>query len=132
VGALQRVYFDLVYNPLYDATTARFSRYKTLQQKCIKALDLEEARSLLCVGLGTGNELVAALQAAPHLGVCDEPGTGGAASALRHSAGGRLRGRTLILRAVCLPPPLRSVTDHMIPLGPLSTLGRATAPPAAG
>ena len=63
------MYFDLVYNPLYDATTARFSRYKTLQQKCIKALDLEEARSLLCVGLGTGNELVAALRAAAQIRV---------------------------------------------------------------
>jgi ubiquinone/menaquinone biosynthesis C-methylase UbiE len=69
VGVLQRVYFDLVYNPLYDATTARFSRYKTLQQKCIQALDLKEARSLLCVGLGTGNELVAAMRAAPQIRV---------------------------------------------------------------
>jgi ubiquinone/menaquinone biosynthesis C-methylase UbiE len=63
------MYFDLVYNPLYDATTARLSRYKSLQQRCLQALDLEAARSLLCVGLGTGNEMVAALQAAPHLGV---------------------------------------------------------------
>lgn len=64
VGVFQKVYFDLVYNPLYDATTARLSRYKTLQQKCLQALDLEEARRLLCVGLGTGNELVTALRAA--------------------------------------------------------------------
>ncbi len=69
MGALRRVYFDLVYNPLYDATTARFSRYKTLQQKCLRALDLGEARSLLCVGLGTGNELVAALRAASQIRV---------------------------------------------------------------
>jgi hypothetical protein len=39
VGAFQRAYFDLVYNPLYDATTARLSRYKTLQQECLGALD---------------------------------------------------------------------------------------------
>ena len=67
MGAFQKVYFDLVYNPLYDATTARLSRYKTLQQKCLQALDLEESRSLLCVGLGTGNELAAALRAAPRI-----------------------------------------------------------------
>lgn len=69
VGAFQRAYFDLVYNPLYDATTARLSRYKGLQRRCLQALDLGEARGLLCVGLGTGNELVAALRAAPRLEV---------------------------------------------------------------
>jgi ubiquinone/menaquinone biosynthesis C-methylase UbiE len=69
VSAFQKVYFDLVYNPLYDATTARLSRYKALQQKCIQALDLEDAGSLLCVGLGTGNELVAALRAAAQVRV---------------------------------------------------------------
>jgi len=67
VGVLQRLYFDSVYNPLYDATTARFSRYKSLQERCIAALELSGAQSLLCVGLGTGNELVAALAAAPGL-----------------------------------------------------------------
>jgi SAM-dependent methyltransferase len=67
VGALQRLYFDLVYNPLYDATTARFSRYKSLQERCIAALGLAGTQSLLCVGLGTGNELAAALAAAPGL-----------------------------------------------------------------
>jgi ubiquinone/menaquinone biosynthesis C-methylase UbiE len=69
VGVLQKVYFDLIYNPLYDATTARLSRYKVLQQKCLQALDLEETRSLLCVGLGTGNELVAALRTAAQVRV---------------------------------------------------------------
>lgn len=69
VGAFQRVYFDLVYNPLYDATTARFSRYKTLQRKCSRALDFAGARSLLCVGLGTGYELMAALRTSAGLRV---------------------------------------------------------------
>jgi ubiquinone/menaquinone biosynthesis C-methylase UbiE len=67
VGVLQRLYFDTVYNPLYDATTARFSRYKSLQACCIAALGLAGTQSLLCVGLGTGNELVAALGEAPGL-----------------------------------------------------------------
>lgn len=65
MGALQRLYFNSVYNPLYDATTARFSRYKSLQARCIESLGLAGTQSLLCVGLGTGNELVAALAAAP-------------------------------------------------------------------
>lgn len=62
-----QMYFDYVYNPIYDATTATLSRYRTLQTKCLNALALEDAQRLLCVGLGTGNEAVAALQAAPHL-----------------------------------------------------------------
>jgi ubiquinone/menaquinone biosynthesis C-methylase UbiE len=65
VGALQQMYFNLVYNPVYDATTARFSRYKVLQRKCLQALDMPGARRLLCVGLGTGNELLPALRMAP-------------------------------------------------------------------
>ena len=61
------MYFDYVYNPIYDATTGTLSRYRTLQTKCLNTLALEDAHWLLCVGLGTGNEAVAALQAAPHL-----------------------------------------------------------------
>ena len=57
---------------------------------------------------------------------------GGAAGRFGHSAGGRLRRGTLVLRSVCLPPPCRGMTDHMIPQGPLPALGRATAPPATG
>ena len=62
----------------------------------------------------------------------DEPRPCGAASGLGHSAGGRLRGRTLTLRAVCLLAPMRSAAEHMSPQGPLPALGRAAAPPAAG
>lgn len=67
MGVFQRVYFDLVYNPLYDASTATLSRYKAIQQKCLHMLDLKDARRLLCVGLGTGNELTAALRIAPRI-----------------------------------------------------------------
>ncbi len=69
VGVFLRTYFDRVYNPLYDATTASLSRYRILQARCIQALQLETARRILCVGLGTGNEAVTVLQAAPHLGL---------------------------------------------------------------
>ena len=69
VGALQRAYFNHVYNPLYDATTATLNRYKTLQERCIRALELQSAHRILCVGLGTGNEVVAAIQVAPQLSI---------------------------------------------------------------
>lgn len=69
MGNLQKFYFNSVYNPLYDATTARFSRYRGLQARCIEALGLAGIHSLLCVGLGTGNELIAALRKAPAIGL---------------------------------------------------------------
>ncbi len=67
MSALQEAYFNSVYTPIYDATTARFSRYRDLQRRCLEALELDRARSMLCVGLGTGNEAAAALGTAPHL-----------------------------------------------------------------
>jgi ubiquinone/menaquinone biosynthesis C-methylase UbiE len=69
VGALQRAYFDHVYNPLYDATTATLNRYRMLQARCIRMLELQSSRSILCVGMGTGNEAVTILAAAPHIEV---------------------------------------------------------------
>jgi ubiquinone/menaquinone biosynthesis C-methylase UbiE len=67
VGAFQEAYFNSVYNPIYDVTTARFSRYRDLQRRCLDVLELHRAQDMLCVGLGTGNEAAAALGAAPHL-----------------------------------------------------------------
>lgn len=55
-------YFDYLYNPVYDITTARLNQYRKLQTKCIEKLDLSENDRVLCVGLGTGNELVNILQ----------------------------------------------------------------------
>lgn len=59
---LMQKYFDYFYNPVYDITTARLSQYGKLQTKCIERLDLSENDRVLCVGLGTGNELVAMLK----------------------------------------------------------------------
>ena len=56
-----RAYFDLVYNPLYDFTTARLPRYKNLQARCITMLSFTPNQRVLCIGLGTGNELAAIL-----------------------------------------------------------------------
>lgn len=96
VGAFQKVYFDLVYNPLYDATTARLSRYKTLQQKCLRRLNLVKARTLLCVGLGTGNELVAALRVAPRIRISGIDLSPSALASSRRKL--RLAGRTADLQ----------------------------------
>ena len=53
-----RVYFDYAYNPIYDFTTARLNRYRKLQKRCVNKLELEDNDRVLCVGVGTGNEIL--------------------------------------------------------------------------
>jgi len=55
---LQRVYFNRVYNPLYDLTTRKLYRYQELQKRCLAMLDWRDGDAVLLVGLGTGNELI--------------------------------------------------------------------------
>lgn len=54
---LMQAYFNYAYNPVYDFTTARLNRYRKLQERCVHKLELEDNDRVLCVGLGTGNEL---------------------------------------------------------------------------
>jgi len=69
VRGLLRLYFNRIYNPIYDRTTATLNRYRLLQARCLAALELQSARRLLCVGLGTGSEALAALRIAPRISV---------------------------------------------------------------
>jgi len=54
---LLRLYFDLVYNPVYDLTTARLTAYRRWQRDCVGKLNFQDGDSILCVGVGTGNEI---------------------------------------------------------------------------
>jgi len=54
---LMKAYFNFAYNPVYDFTTARFKGYRTLQERCVDKLELEDNDRVLCIGLGTGNEI---------------------------------------------------------------------------
>ncbi|MFC1924463.1 class I SAM-dependent methyltransferase [Chloroflexota bacterium] len=54
---LLRLYFDLVYNPIYDLTTARLTAYRRWHSNCVGKLGFEDGDSILCVGVGTGNEI---------------------------------------------------------------------------
>ena len=61
-GKLMQVYFDYAYNPVYDFTTAQLYRYRQLQKRCVDKFKLEDNDKVLCVGLGTGNEIYHILQ----------------------------------------------------------------------
>ncbi len=57
-----KVYFDLIYNPVYDFTTAQLASYRTLQSTCIDKLKFDNGDKVLCVGVGTGNEVIQILR----------------------------------------------------------------------
>jgi len=55
---MARAYFDSVYSPLYDSTTARLARYAEAHVRLARYLRLAPGQRILCAGLGTGNELL--------------------------------------------------------------------------
>ncbi|MFH0768024.1 MAG: methyltransferase domain-containing protein [Chloroflexota bacterium] len=54
-------YFNLVYNRLYDSTTARLAPYQRWQGACLGKFRLDNGNKVLCAGVGTGNEIVSIL-----------------------------------------------------------------------
>ena len=62
---LMQCYFDLVYNRVYDFSTAHLNRYQRLQRKCIDQLEFQDNDKVLCVGVGTGNEVLRILESNP-------------------------------------------------------------------
>jgi ubiquinone/menaquinone biosynthesis C-methylase UbiE len=59
---LMRLYFDLVYNPVYDLTIARLPFYDRLQAACLDKIQFQNGDKVLCVGVGTGQEISKILQ----------------------------------------------------------------------
>ncbi len=53
-----RRYFNYFYTPVYDITTAKLVSYEKLQNNCIEKLEIRSGDHVLCVGTGTGNEIV--------------------------------------------------------------------------
>ena len=53
----QSFYFDWVYTPFYDGTVAQLAPYCRFLDSSLNHLSLAEESSVLCVGVGTGNEL---------------------------------------------------------------------------
>jgi ubiquinone/menaquinone biosynthesis C-methylase UbiE len=61
-GKLMQAYFNYAYNPVYDFTVGRLNRYRRLQERCVDKLELKDRERVLCVGVGTGNEILHVLQ----------------------------------------------------------------------
>ncbi len=59
---LMRAYFDFAYNQVYDFTTGKLQCYQELQRRCIGKLDFRDDDRLLCVGVGTGNEIISIVE----------------------------------------------------------------------
>lgn len=54
---LVRFYFNFIYNPVYDFMVARLAPYRRLQQRCVAKFEFQDGDRVLCVGVGTGNEI---------------------------------------------------------------------------
>ena len=55
---LIEAYFNIIYNPLYDLTTAQLPFYQRLLRACVDKFKFEGNDKVLCVGVGTGNEIL--------------------------------------------------------------------------
>jgi len=62
---LIHLYFNYLYNPLYDLSVAQLSPYHRLMNECLDKLKFVEGDSVLCIGVGTGNEIPAILERCP-------------------------------------------------------------------
>lgn len=60
-----RLYFDRAYNPVYDFVVSKLNHYHEMQRKCVERLELQSGSSVLCAGLGTGNEIGHILKSSP-------------------------------------------------------------------
>ncbi len=57
-----RWYFNFIYNPLYDFSVAQSAPYKRLQTNCLDKLTFKSGESVLCIGIGTGNEITGIIE----------------------------------------------------------------------
>ena len=60
---LMQLHFDYIYNPVYDLVVPQFAPYRKLQSACIDKFTFDDGDKVLCVGVGTGNEIVHILEA---------------------------------------------------------------------
>ena len=66
---LMQSYFNFIYNPVYDFTTAQRGLYKEMQNKCLDKLEFHDGDRVLCAGVGTGNEIINILKRNSKVGI---------------------------------------------------------------
>ena len=59
---LMQAYFDVAYNRIYDVTTGKLNCYLELQRRSVGKLEFQNDDRVLCVGVGTGNEILHILE----------------------------------------------------------------------
>jgi len=94
-----RIYFNLVYNRLYDITTARLLRYVQAQQRLAVLLAACPGDRVLCVGLGTGNELAYLSRQSCGLHITGVDFSGAALDRARRKSNGLHSGSLLLMDA---------------------------------
>lgn len=62
-------YFNFIYNPVYDFTTAQLGLYKEMQNKCLDKFEFHDGDRVLCAGVGTGNEIINILKRNSKVGI---------------------------------------------------------------
>ena len=55
-------YFNHIYTPIYDFGIAQSEPYQRLQNCCLSKLNFQSVDRVLCIGVGTGNEIVRILE----------------------------------------------------------------------
>jgi ubiquinone/menaquinone biosynthesis C-methylase UbiE len=55
-------YFNRIYTPVYDFGIAQSAPYQRLQNCCLSKLNFQNVVRVLCIGVGTGNEIVRILE----------------------------------------------------------------------
>lgn len=66
---LMKLYFNYVYNPVYDFIMAQLTSYNNLQSLCINRFEFNDSDKVLCVGIGTGNEVARILDAGRNIDI---------------------------------------------------------------
>jgi ubiquinone/menaquinone biosynthesis C-methylase UbiE len=55
-------YFNFIYTPIYDFGIAQSKPYQRLQDFCLNKLTFKRGDHILCIGVGTGNEIAKILE----------------------------------------------------------------------